>query len=65
VVFMAKGATDAGYAAKAGTAVVLEGFGPSGRGIHSLNEYVEIDSIAPSLYQVTRLLIELGKRHEK
>lgn len=65
VVPMVKGATDAGYAARAGTAAVLEGFGPSGRGIHSRNEYVEIDSIAPSLYQVTRLLIELGKRHEK
>ena len=63
VVPMVKGATDAGYAAKAGTAAVLEGFGPSGRDIHSRNEYVEIDSIAPSLYQVTRLLIELGKRH--
>lgn len=65
VVPMTKGATDAGYAAKAGNAVVLEGFGPSGSGIHSRTEYVEIDSIAPSLYQVTRLLIELGKRHSQ
>ena len=63
VVPMTKGATDAGYAARAGTAVVLEGFGPSGRGIHSQSEYLEIDSIAPSLYQLSRLLIELGKRH--
>jgi glutamate carboxypeptidase len=62
VVPMVKGATDAGYAARARNAVVLEGFGPSGRGIHSQSEYVEIDSLAPSLYQVTRLLIELGKR---
>ncbi|MFC1681556.1 glutamate carboxypeptidase [Pseudomonadota bacterium] len=65
VVPMAKGATDAGYAAKPGTAVVLEGFGPSGRGIHSRDELVEVDSVAPSLYQVTRLLIELGERHGK
>ena len=62
VVPMVKGATDAGYAARAKNAVVLEGFGPSGRGIHSRREYVEIDSLAPSLYQLTRLLIELGKR---
>ncbi len=61
VVPMTKGATDAGYAARAGTALVLEGFGPSGRGIHSPGEYVEIDSLAPSLYQVTRLLMELGR----
>lgn len=65
VVPMVKGATDAGYAAKPGTATVLEGFGPFGRGLHSREELVEIDSIAPSLYQVARLLIELGKRHGK
>jgi glutamate carboxypeptidase len=65
VVPMVKGATDAGYAAKPGTAAVLEGFGPFGRGIHSREEIVEIDSIAPILYQVARLLIELGKRHGK
>ena len=62
VVPMVTGATDAGYAARAKNAVVLEGFGPSGQGIHSRMEYVEIDSLAPSLYQLTRLLIELGKR---
>ena len=59
---MTKGATDAGYAARAGTAAVLEGFGPSGSGIHSQSEYLEIDSLAPSIYQLSRLLIELGKR---
>lgn len=62
---MIKGATDAGYAAKAGTAVVLEGFGPSGGGLHAADEYVDIDSLAPRLYQVTRLLMELGKRGGK
>ena len=65
VVPMTKGATDAGYAARAGTAVVLEGFGPSGRGIHSQSEYLEIDSLAPSLYQLCRLLIELGNRRRE
>jgi glutamate carboxypeptidase len=65
VVPMTKGATDAGYAARAGTAAVLEGFGPSGRGIHSQSEYLEIDSLAPSLYQLSRLLIELGKRRRE
>lgn len=63
VVPMVKGATDAGYAARAGTAAVVECLGPSGRNTHSRGEYVDIDSIAPSLYQVTRLLIALGKRY--
>ena len=65
VVPMVKGATDAGYAAKPGNAAVLEGFGPFGRGLHSQEEVVEVDSIAPSLYQVAKLLMELGKRHGK
>jgi len=65
VVPMTKGATDAGYAARAGAAVVLEGFGPSGRGIHSQDEYLEIDSLAPTIYQLSRLLIELGKRRRE
>lgn len=63
VVPMVKGATDAGYAAAAGNAAVLEGYGPSGANLHAPNEYVEINSLSASLYQVSRLLIELGKRN--
>jgi glutamate carboxypeptidase len=62
---MIKGATDAGYAGKAQSAVVLEGFGPSGGGTHSAGEYVDLDSLAPRLYQVSRLLMELGGRRGK
>lgn len=62
IVPMVMGATDAGYAALSGNAVVLEGFGPSGAGVHSPGEYVEIDSIPASIYQVARLLMELGKQ---
>lgn len=59
---MAKGATDAGYAAISGNAAVLDGFGPSGANTHSKDEYVEIDSLPASIYQVARLLMELGQR---
>lgn len=59
---MAKGATDAGYAGRSGKAAVVESLGLSGAGTHARDEYIEIDSIAPRLYLVTRLLIELGKR---
>ena len=65
IVPMIKGATDAGYAAVSGKAAVLEGFGPSGANIHSKDEYVEVDSLPASIYQVARLLMELGKRHCK
>jgi glutamate carboxypeptidase len=65
VVPMVKGATDAGYAAVSGKAAVLEGFGPSGANLHSRDEYVEIDSFPASIYQVARLLMELGRSSAK
>jgi glutamate carboxypeptidase len=58
---MTGGATDSGYANKSGKAVVLESFGLAGWGFHARDEYVEIDSIVPRLYLMTRLLTELGK----
>lgn len=58
---MTGGATDAGYASRSGKAIVLESFGLAGFGYHARDEYVEIDSIVPRLYLMTRILMELGK----
>ncbi|RZT39463.1 M20/M25/M40 family metallo-hydrolase [Cupriavidus agavae] len=56
------GGTDAGFAGRSGKAVVLESFGLSGFGYHARDEYVELDSIVPRLYLMTRMLQEIGKR---
>jgi len=56
------GGTDAGYAGQSGKAVVLESFGLSGFGYHARDEYVELDSIVPRLYLMTRLLQDIGKQ---
>jgi len=53
---MTGGATDAGFASRSGKAVVLESFGLGGSGYHARDEYIEIDSIAPRLYLMTRML---------
>jgi len=58
---MTGGATDAAFAARSGKATVVESFGLAGFGYHARDEYIEIDSIVPRLYLVTRLLMELGK----
>jgi glutamate carboxypeptidase len=55
------GGTDAGFASMSGKAVVLESFGLSGWGYHARDEYIEIDSIVPRLYLMTRMLMDLGK----
>ena len=59
---MTGGGTDAGYAVRSGKATVLESFGLAGFGYHARDEYIEIDSIVPRLYLVTRLLTEIGKQ---
>jgi glutamate carboxypeptidase len=57
------GGTDAAFAALSGKAVTLESFGLAGFGYHSSEEeYVELDSIEPRLYLLTRMVIEAGKR---
>ena len=56
------GATDAGYAARSGKAVVVESFGLAGYGYHARDEYIDTGSIVPRLYLVTRILTELGKK---
>jgi glutamate carboxypeptidase len=53
---MTGGVTDAGFAGRSGKAVVLESFGLAGWGYHAREEYIEIDSIVPRLYLMTRLL---------
>ena len=59
---MTGGATDAGYAARSGKAVVVESFGLAGWGYHARDEYIDTNSIVPRLYLMTRMLTELGKR---
>jgi glutamate carboxypeptidase len=59
---MTGGGTDAAFAARSGKAVVVESFGLAGWGFHARDEYIEIDSIVPRLYLVTRLLTEIGKQ---
>jgi len=53
---MTGGATDAGFASRSGKAVVLEALGLAGSGYHARDEYIEMDSIAPRLYLMTRML---------
>ncbi len=53
---MTGGATDAAFAGRSGKAAVVESFGLAGFGYHARDEYVELDSIVPRLYLMTRLL---------
>ena len=59
---MTGGGTDAAYAGRSGKATVVESFGLAGFGYHARDEYIELDSIVPRLYLVTRLLTEIGKQ---
>ncbi len=53
------GGTDGNYAAAAGTAT-LDALGPVGGGAHSPTEYIDLERLAPRIYLLTRLLIDLG-----
>lgn len=55
------GGTDAAFAALSGKAVVVERFGFGGTGSHSENEYLDLDSIEPRLYLLTRLVMEVSR----
>ncbi len=56
------GGTDAAFAALETKAPVLERMGLQGYGSHSANaEYVLLDSIAPRLYLIARLIMELSQ----
>jgi glutamate carboxypeptidase len=53
------GAADSGITAAVGTPT-LDGLGFVGAGGHSVDEYVDLTSITPRIYLLTRLIMELG-----
>jgi glutamate carboxypeptidase len=55
----AGGAADSGYTAGVGTPT-LDGLGLVGGNGHSLDEYVELDSIVPRVYLLSRLVLQIG-----
>jgi glutamate carboxypeptidase len=56
------GGTDAAFAAASGKPVTAEAFGLLGYGYHSSEEeYVELDSIEPRLYLLTRLIMDTAR----
>ena len=56
------GGTDAAFAALKTKAPVIERFGLRGFGSHSNDaEYVEIDSIEPRLYLLTRMIMDVSR----
>jgi glutamate carboxypeptidase len=55
------GGTDGNYAAAVGT-TTLDALGLVGGGAHTKEEYIEIDRIAPRIYLLTKLLMDLGNR---
>jgi glutamate carboxypeptidase len=56
------GGTDAAFAALKTKAAVIESFGLRGFGAHSNDaEYVDIDSIEPRLYLLTRLIMDVSQ----
>jgi len=54
------GASESAMAYEGGVAA-LDGLGPVGGGFHSEDEFIELDSVTPRLYLLTRLIIETGK----
>jgi glutamate carboxypeptidase len=55
------GAADANYSAGAGVPTV-DGLGIVGGGIHTPEEYADLDSFVPRFYLLARLIMELGGR---
>jgi glutamate carboxypeptidase len=53
------GGTDGNYAAAVGT-TTLDALGLVGGGAHTKDEYIKIDRIAPRIYLLTKLLMDLG-----
>jgi glutamate carboxypeptidase len=54
------GASESALAYEAGVAA-LDGLGPVGGKFHSEEEYVELKSVTPRLYLLTKLIMELGR----
>jgi glutamate carboxypeptidase len=60
------GGTDAAFAALKTKAPVIERFGLRGFGAHSNDaEYIEIDSIEPRLYLMTRMIMDVSQGNER
>lgn len=55
------GAADASLSAGVGTPT-LDGFGIVGGNIHTPEEYAEVESVAPRVYLLSRMIMELAKR---
>ena len=55
------GAADASLSAGVGTPT-LDGFGIVGGNIHTPEEYAEVESVAPRIYLLSRMIVELSKR---
>jgi len=53
------GGSESALAADVGVAA-LDGLGPAGGGYHSDQEYLNLDTVTPRLYLLTRLLMQLG-----
>lgn len=53
------GGSDANYAASVG-ATAVDGLGIVGGGDHTPQEYIELESISPRLYLLTKMLMDLG-----
>jgi glutamate carboxypeptidase len=53
------GGTDGNYAASVGTNT-LDALGLVGGGAHGTDEYIELDRIAPRIYLLTELIMDLG-----
>jgi len=57
------GGTDAAFAALSGKPVVLEGLGLVGYNFHSsADEYLDLNSIQPRLYLLSRLVMEVSRK---
>ena len=54
------GASESALAVDAGVPA-LDGLGPVGGGFHSDEEYLDLKSVTPRLYLLTKLIMELGK----
>jgi glutamate carboxypeptidase len=54
------GASESALAAAAGVPA-LDGLGPVGGGFHSDREYLDLNSVTPRLYLLTRLLMDLSE----
>ncbi|HEX3653458.1 MAG TPA: glutamate carboxypeptidase [Rhizomicrobium sp.] len=55
------GASESALAAEAGVPA-LDGLGPVGGGFHSDREYLDLNSVTPRLYLLTKLLMDLGAK---